>query len=76
MSYHVLIKTKIVKETEGACAKHYLGIENTSQVAPCYSKVWPCFNGFQVTSLREEGGGQFEAIQPSKFGVNDAAPGF
>merc|ERR1719237_420265 len=28
-----------------------LGIENTSQVAPCYSKVWPCFNGFQVTSL-------------------------
>merc|ERR1719237_1814178 len=32
-----------------------LGVENTSQVAPCYSKVWPCFNSFQVTSLRKEG---------------------
>jgi len=52
-----------------------LSIENTSQVAPCYSKVWPCFNGFQVASLREWKG-QFEAIPASKFGVNDAAPDF
>jgi len=53
-----------------------LSIENTSQVAPCHSKVWPCFNGFQVTSLGGEKDASNLAFQPFEFWVNDAAPGF